>query len=89
MLYYEYQLLHLLCLDSSDYNISSFPMPGLLTESSTEQCYNVSIVMDDIQEENEYFTVEFNVRDFMGNFLYDASSAVVSIEDDDSKKYSK
>lgn len=60
-------------------------MTGNITETTTEQCFNISITDDNRREDIEIFTLQFDVTDSQGSFLYNPISATVSIEDDDSK----
>ena len=69
----------------NDFDVSTFPMTGHITETTTEQCFNIRIIDDNRREDTEIFTVQFDVTDSQGSFLYNPISATVSIEDDDSK----
>ena len=69
----------------NDFDVSGILMTGNITEATTEQCFNISITDDNRREDTETFTVQFDVTDSQGSFLYNPVSAIVSIEDDDGK----
>lgn len=68
-----------------DFDASGFPMTGNITETTSEQCFNISIINDNRGEDTEIFTVQFEVTSYQGSFMYDPMNSTVYIEDDDSK----
>ena len=68
-----------------DFDASGFPMTGNITETTSEQCFNISIINDNRKEDNETFSVHLNAIASQGNFIYSPLYALVTIEDDDSK----
>ena len=66
-----------------DFDASTFPMTGNITETTSEQCFNITIINDNRREDTEIFTVQFEVTDSRGNFLLDPNNTTVSIIDDD------
>lgn len=60
-------------------------MTGSITETTSEQCFNISITNDNRREDTEIFIVKFQVTDSQGSFMYDPINTTVYIEDDDGK----
>lgn len=51
---------HFLPTDTSDYDSSMVPKQILFSLSDVEECYNVSIIDDDIREDTENFMLTFD-----------------------------
>ena len=73
----------------NDYSASGFPMTGSITETTSEQCFNVTITDDSRREDTEIFIVQFEVTSSQGNFVYDPINSTVYIVDDDGNIYDK
>ena len=58
-------------------------MTASITETTSEQCFNVSINNDSRREDTEIFIVQFEVTNSQGSFMYDPINSTVYIEDDD------
>ena len=58
-------------------------MAGNITETTSEQCFNVSINNDNRREDTEIFIVKFEVTNSQGSFMYDPINSTIFIEDDD------
>ena len=66
-----------------DFDASGFPMTGNITDTTSKQCFNVSITNDNRTEDTEMFTVRFEETNSKGSFKYGPINSTVSIEDDD------
>ena len=69
--------------DMNDFDASGFPMTANISETTSVQCFNISIINDNRREDTEMFTVQFEVTGSQGSFLFDPINATVSIIDDD------
>ena len=66
-----------------DFDASGFPITGNITETTSEQCFNISITNDNRRENTEIFIVQFEVTNSQGSFMYDPINSTIFIEDDD------
>ena len=72
-------------IDLDDFGAFVFLMSGNITETISEQCFNISITNDNRIEDTEIFTVHFEVTNSEGSFMYDRINSTIFIEDDDGK----
>ena len=72
-------------IDLDDFGAFVFLMSGNITETNSEQCFNISITNDNRIEDTEIFTVHFEVTNSEGSFMYDRINSTIFIEDDDGK----
>ena len=63
----------------SDYNASSIPATLAFPPGSTEQCFNVKVIDDDVNEPSETFTITVRRQGGVGV----ATTTQVTIEDGD------
>ena len=75
----------ILSLDLDDFSAFVFLMSGNITETISEQCFNISITNDNRREDTEMFIVQFEVTNSQGSFMYDPINSTIYIEDDDGK----
>lgn len=74
-----------LFLTGQDYNQLYYYFSVTLVVGTSTECFNITLIPDNIVEENEFFMLSLFVAKPMGFSLENASDALVTIVNDDSK----